>query len=134
MLIEKENADVFFVGNHGNFDGMVWTVLGRLQKEYPHIERTLVLAYMPRETRLDARAEDTLLPEEVASALPRFAILKRNEWMLDACEGVVTYVTHSVGGAAKFKEKAYKKGKRVIELSEWNAHSKDIEEIKKEDC
>ncbi len=91
--------------------------MGELKREYPNIERTLVLAYMPRERILGAPEGETLFPEAVATAPPRFAICKRNDWMLKGCDTVITYVTHSHGGAARFKEKAEKLGKRVIELS-----------------
>lgn len=115
-LIE-EGADDFYVGNQGNFDSIAWSVLGGLKREYPNIERTLVLAYMPRERILGAPEGETLFPEAVATAPPRFAICKRNDWMLKGCDTVITYVTHSRGGAVQFKEKAEKLDKRVIELS-----------------
>ena len=116
-LIEKEGADDFYVGNQGSFDSIAWSVLGGLKGEYPNIERTLVLAYMPRGRINGASEEETLFPEAVAAAPPRFAICKRNDWMIKECDTVITYVTHSRGGAARFKEKAEKLDKRVIELS-----------------
>ena len=118
-LIEKEKADVFYVGNHGHFDRMVQGVLFRLRKEYPHIQAIEVLAYMPEQgDPLPAAALDTLLPAEVVRGLPRFALLRRNDWMLRESDTVVCYVTHDFGGAAGMKRKALAKGKRVIELSE----------------
>lgn len=47
----------------------------------------------------------------------RFAISWRNKWMLEKADYVITYVTHTVGGSAKFKEMAIKKNKRVIEIN-----------------
>ena len=38
--------------------------------------------------------------------------------MIEQADIVVTYVTHSFGGAAQFKEMAEKQGKTVIELIE----------------
>lgn len=117
-LIEKEKADVFYVGNHGCFDRMVQGVLLRLCKEYPHIQAIEVLAYMPGKgdsPRVGA-LPDTLLPAEVVQGVPHFALLRRNEWMLRESDTVVCYVTHDFGGAAGMKRKALAKGKRVIEL------------------
>ena len=115
-LIEKEDARDFYVGNQGDFDFAVWKALGELKREYPHIERTIVLAYMPKEKLFYADSEETLFPEAVAAMHPRFAISQRNEWLILKSETVITYVVRS-GGAARFKEKAIKCGKRVIELS-----------------
>ena len=46
-LIENKNVNMFYVGNHGNFDCMVRRTLKQLKLEYPHIDYAVVLAYMP---------------------------------------------------------------------------------------
>ena len=48
---------------------------------------------------------------------PRFAISRRNEWMLQRADMVVMYVTHSWGGAAQYAKKAGKQGKIVLNLA-----------------
>ncbi len=113
-LIEKENNIKFLVGNHGNFDIMVWEALASLKKEYGHIICYKVLAYMPRSSAQGG--ENTVFPEGLESVPKRIAILKRNEWMIENSDTVITYVWHSAGGAYKFKEFAKKQGKRIIEL------------------
>lgn len=47
---------------------------------------------------------------------PNYAISRRNMWMIDNADYVVTYVKYIVGGAARFKELSEKKGKIVINL------------------
>ena len=114
-LIVKEGACDFYVGNNGAFDREVHYALKKLKKQYPHIRYTIVLAYMPNAA---ASADDhTLFPEQVARAMPRFAIDKRNRWMLERADVVVTFVKH-IGGAAKYMELAERKGKRVINLAQ----------------
>ncbi|MBR2343989.1 MAG: hypothetical protein IKA64_07040 [Clostridia bacterium] len=119
-LIENEGADTFFVGNNGAFDAMVYNALKKLRARYSHIRFNVVLSYMPREYRREDAEyyRDTLLPEEIAEAVPRFAIDKRNLWLLKKSDTVVTYVVRSFGGAAKFKARAKRLGRTVIELSE----------------
>ena len=118
-LIETENADLFYIGNQGSFDYMVRSVLRELKQEYPHISYYVVLAYRPEHAKASFEDySDTILPEPVALSMPRFAILKRNDWMLAKSDTVVSYVTCSFGGAAKMKQKAIQKGKHVIEISE----------------
>lgn len=113
-LIEKKNSNLFYVGNQGNFDAMVRRQLEDLAQTYP-ITYKIVLAYMPGKN--DAPDEHTVLPEGLETVPRRFAISRRNKWMLDQADTVVTYVTHPSSGAHQMKETAIEKGKTVIELS-----------------
>ena len=115
-LIEQENADLFYMGNHGSFDRIALSVLRSLKKTYPHIRFYVVLAYLPHQYDFPPDVE-TLLPTQSVEALPRFAIEKRNNWMLSNSDTIISYVTHTFGGAAKFKERTIAAGKRVFELA-----------------
>ena len=112
-LIENKGVNVFYIGNHGNFDRMATKILKDLKIIHPHINYTVVLAYLPN-TQYDC---ETIFPEGIENVPPRFAISYRNRYMVDTSNYVITYVTRSFGGAAQFKELALKKGKNVIELS-----------------
>ncbi|MBR6568431.1 MAG: hypothetical protein IKK60_07235 [Clostridia bacterium] len=115
-LIENHGADVFYVGNNGSFDTMVRRQLEALSQVYP-ITYNVVLAYLPtKKSEYDDYAH-TLLPEGIEAVPKRFAISYRNKWMIQQSDVVVTYVTHSFGGAAQFKEMSDKQGKTVVELS-----------------
>ena len=117
-LIENNNANMSYVGNQGKFDGMARRTLKSLKADYPDIDYAVVLAYMPIEKdESDYRDySDTIFPDGLENVHPRFAIAKRNRWMIDMADYVVTYVSHGWGGAARFKELAEKKGKTVINL------------------
>jgi len=118
-LIEDEGANVFYVGNQGNFDRIAAALLRELQLQYPHIRFYIVLAYMPTPSQgAHEQRDETILPEVVAASPARFAISRRNDWMLEKSDTVVTYVTRSFGGAAKYKALAISKRKRTIEISE----------------
>ena len=116
-LIENHNATEFFVGNNGNFDTMVRRQLEELSQTYP-ITYSVVLAYLPTKKNEYDDYTNTILPEGIETAPKRFAISYRNKWMVEQADIVLTYVTHSFGGAAQFKEMAERQGKTVIELSE----------------
>ena len=117
ILIANKDVDMFYVGNQGQFDVLVRSVLQDLQKEYPWIQYAVVLAYMPSKKSEYTEDSDTMLPEGIESVHPRYAISWRNNWMLRRSDYVVTYITHSWGGAAQFAEKAKRSGKVVINLS-----------------
>ncbi len=116
-LIQNHDVDRFYVGNEGLFDALVHWVLFVMKKKYPHIRYAVVLAYPPK----NIPGEDysgTMLPEGIEVIHPKYAITWRNRWMLQHADYVVTYVTHSWGGAARFAEEARRKGRRVINLAE----------------
>ena len=115
-LITEYGVTDFYVGRQGQFDSMVYSVLKELKANYPQIRYTVVLAYMPDEHIKELYGEDTLFPDGLESVPKRFAISKRNDWMLKHSDVAVCYVWKITGGAAKFKEKAKKKGLRIIDV------------------
>lgn len=117
-LVTNHDVDMFYVGNQGRFDAIVRSVLREVKKEYPQINYAVVLAYMPgKHTEYDDYS-DTMLPEGIESAHPRYAISWRNNWMLRQSDYVVTYITHSWGGAAQFAESARQQSKYIINIAE----------------
>lgn len=115
--IEKQGVKRFYVGNQGNFDAMARSLLAEFEQTH-RIRYEIVLAYLPKKEDLHIAADHTILPDGIENVPPRFAIEYRNKWMIDHSDIVVTYVTRSVGGAAKFKEMAQKKKRTVIELQD----------------
>ena len=95
---------MFYVGQQGAFDAMVRSVLKELVSVYPHIRYTVVLERLPpKRDEFDTQDySDTMLPEGIENVHPRFAISWRNKWMIKQSDYVVSYITHSWGGAAQF--------------------------------
>ena len=115
-LITEDNVTEFYVGHQGQFDNMAYSVLKELKSNYQHIRYTVVLAYMPDSYIKEVYGEDTLFPNGMESVPRRFAISKRNDWMIQHSDYAVCYVYKITGGAAKFREKAEKKGLRIINV------------------
>ena len=114
-LIENQGVRQFYVGNQGNFDAMTHSLLAELEHSYG-IRYEVVLAYMPKKEGGLHDDNHTLLPEGIETVPQRFAIDRRNRWMLEHSDIVVAYVTRSFGGAAKFRDIARKKKKQIIEI------------------
>ena len=96
---------------------MVYKTLEGLSKRYP-ISFAIALAYMPGAKDEYYEEKHTILPEGIETAPRRFAISRRNKWMVEQADYVVTYVRNTIGsGAAQYKELAEKKGKKVINIS-----------------
>ena len=117
-LIENHAVDMFYVGRQGAFDAIAHSVLKELVSIYPHIDYAVVLERLPpKRDEFDLTDySDTMLPEGIESVHPRFAISWRNNWMIKQSDYVVTYITHSWGGAAQFAEKAERQKKAIIAL------------------
>ena len=119
-LIETRQVNLFYVGNHGAFDRLVRNTLIELKKIYSHIDYAVILAYPPgKRNEFDMKEyTDTLYPEGMEDVPLRFAIIKRNQWMIKQSDYVVAYVIHSFGGASKSIEYAEKLDKKIINLAE----------------
>ena len=113
-LILNHQADLFYVGNQGRFDSIVRNTLKELKEKFPHIRFYVVLAYMPKDNLLDDF--ETIYPEGLEKTPPKYAIDKRNRWLVEKADTVITCVNLPFGGASKFKELAEKKNKRVINI------------------
>ena len=118
-LIENHGVTMFYVGNQGNFDRMVRSVLKEVTTAYPEVGYAVVLAYMPSDKSPNFLEDfsDTMLPEGIEKVSKRYAIPWRNKWMITHADYVVTYVTRPCGGAAQYANIAYKEGKILRELS-----------------
>lgn len=116
-LIVSKGVDTFYVGSQGRFDGIVRSALRELERGYPQTHYTVVPAYMPGKKQECEDFSDTILPEGIETVHPRYAIDWRNRWMLLRSDYVVTYITRTWGGAARYAEKAKRSGKTVISVS-----------------
>ena len=115
-LTTSHGVDMFYVGNQGQFDAYVHSELKKLKKEYPQINYAVVLAYMPGKKTEYEDYSDTMLPEGIEAIHPHYAISWRNNWMLKQSDFVVTYITHTWGGAYQHAEKAKRQKKRLVNI------------------
>lgn len=108
----RDGADDFLLGGYGGFDACAASVVWELKKQYPAIRSTLVLPNLDR--KVDATKYDATLYPSLEKVPRRFAISKRNEYMVNEADIVVAYVTHDWGGAATTLAYAKRKKKEII--------------------
>ncbi|HIS75543.1 MAG TPA: hypothetical protein IAB51_01915 [Candidatus Merdivicinus excrementipullorum] len=108
----KRGGTTFYLGGYGEFDSLAAAVLREQKKMYPQIELILVLPYL--NASRDAWGYDGTIYLPLESSPPRFAISKRNQWMVDASDVVVAYVLHNWGGAAATLQYAKRKKKEIL--------------------
>ena len=111
-----EGADVFYLGGYGGFDRMALTVVNKAKEAHPGVRAILVLPYLDRSLDLDAYDGSVYPPLEKVPR--RYAISRRNRWMVDQADVVVAYVIHEWGGAATTLRYAEAKKKTIIRFPE----------------
>ena len=109
-----EGANTFYLGGYGRFDGLAAETVRDLKSEFPYIRSILVIPYLNREYSKTLYDESLFPPIE--EALPKFAISKRNEWMVEQADVVVSGVDHDWGGAYTTLKYAKRKKKRIISV------------------
>ena len=108
--------ETFLLGGYGSFDSIAAVAVRDLKKEFPDLKSILVLPYLNRD-RDTSLYDETVYPplEDVPK---KFAISRRNEWMVEQADVVVAYVSHDWGGATTTLRYAERKKKRIINIAQ----------------
>ena len=109
----QNGASEFLLGAYGDFDNLVAGVVFELKKKYPHIKSVLVLAYLDQKKNCDLYEESIYPPLE--NVPKKYAIVKRNRWMVDNSDAIIAYVLYDWGGAAGTLSYAMQKKKNIIQ-------------------
>ena len=108
----EEGATDFYLGGYGDFDHLAALAVHNAKNDCAAIRSFLIIPYMERE--YDNCLYDASVYPPLENVPRKFAILKRNEWMIDQSDVVVAYVTHDWGGAATALKYARRKKKRIV--------------------
>lgn len=106
----------FYCGGYGNFDYLCARACRKIITEGIAGEVLLVTPYLNAVSE-EHRLYDAVIYPPLETVPPRYAILKRNQWMVLQADLVIAYVSASVGGAFKTLEFAVKKKKNIINLA-----------------
>ena len=119
--IRKNPTCKFYLGGYGDFDSLCLRTLRELKKEFQSIELIFITPYIDKNySKLEFAKyhyDDVIFPP--LECVPRkFAILKRNEWMVEEADLVIAYVKYSWGGAAKTLEYAKRKKVPIFNIAQ----------------
>ena len=112
----KEGVREFCVGNNGNFDFLVQSVLKEIVDKREDASCSICLSRLD-EQALCGDQSLTVFLEGLEGTPPRFAIARRNDLMLKRATYGVAYVKHTPSYSANFVRKAERKGISVINLA-----------------
>ena len=122
-LVIAEEPIVFYCGGYGDFDAIALRACREIKKQGIRCEIVYVTPYLDlnRQKELSELVKfgyyDATVYPPIENVPPRYAILKRNEWMVCNADVIVSYVRFSYGGAYTALRYARRKGKRIIDLA-----------------
>jgi len=106
-------ATTFYLGGYGDVDLLAAAEVKQQEVIYPDIEAVLVLPYLNRS--IDASGYDRITYPLLEKVPPRYAIIRRNQWMVEKADVVISGVIHNCGGAAKTLNHARRKRKVIFQ-------------------
>ena len=120
LLIEK-GVDTFYCGYYGNFDKLCSDTINLLKADYHDITLYAVTPYpddvlTKHNTFMALSSDELIYPFDGQNIHPRYAIPKRNQWMVDKSEYIIAYVNNSYGGAYTTLKYAKRNQSTVIEI------------------
>ncbi|MBQ8566971.1 MAG: hypothetical protein IJ445_05245 [Clostridia bacterium] len=110
-----------YLGGYGDFDEICAIACVELKKEFTNIEIAYITPYvsLTEQVKSENTIYDVIIYPPLENVLPKFAISKRNEWMMTNADLVIAYVNCDYGGAYRSLTMAKRKGKKIINISDF---------------
>ena len=107
----------FLCGGCGSFDRLCAEILWDMKTGMPGVESILVHPY-PRNhfPQSVCRYFDTVLYPGLEDVPPRYAIPRRNRWMVEQSQAALCHVTHDWGGAYQTLAYARRRGLQIYNV------------------
>ena len=126
VILENINSGeelVFYLGGYGSFDYQCASVCKKIKNEIGNCETVLVTPYLTDSHQekikewMKLKMYDSVLYPPLEKVPLKFAISKRNEWMISEADLIIVYVKRCFGGAYNALKYAKRKKKRIINLA-----------------
>lgn len=121
-LAAQEETLICYTGGYGSFDRFAARCVKEAQTTAKNIRNYLVVPYLTVAMQRELKEREGFFDEIIYPALenvpPKYAILRRNEWMVERANLVIGYITHNFGGAARTWKYAKRKGIPLINPSD----------------
>ena len=121
--IDLEEKTLFYCGGYGDFDRLSAEVCRSIKDSNPNCETVFITPYItePQQEKIkfliDSGLYDSAIYPPLENVPLKFAIVKRNEWIIDESDIIIAYVNHTHGGAYKALEYARRKKKFIVNLA-----------------
>jgi uncharacterized phage-like protein YoqJ len=122
-IIQEKQVN-FYLGGYGKFDYFALQCAKKYKNLHSNTTLTFITPYLGKwlNERKDLLQStyDTMIYPEIEHTPQKFAILKRNEWMVNQADYIIFYVNQHYGGAYKTMLYAHKNKKTFINLYKGN--------------
>lgn len=117
-LIKEHNVTTFFVGTHGDFDYYAYMALCELEKIYD-IEILVVLSRLDK-APFYCDTSKTIFPDMVAKSPFKYAIIKRNQYMISRSQFMICYINNTFTNTYTFVKLALNKKLQLINIGKFD--------------
>ncbi len=119
--IVQNSSVTFYLGGYGDFDSICFSTLKELQIKYSKISIIFVTPYIDekyKKLKIANKIYDGTLFPPLENIPKRYAIAKRNEWIVEHSDLLIVYVNVTWGGAYNMLEYAKRKGTTFINIAQ----------------
>ncbi len=113
-----------FLGEYGFFDSFAFRCAKRYKQTHPAVKLVFITPYL-LETNTEVRKKelekfDYILYPQLEKIPPRYAIIHRNRWIVEQADILISYISHSFGGAYKMFQYAKKRNIEIYNIAPWD--------------
>lgn len=121
----KEEPVDFYLGQYGEFDAFAYDCAKLYKEKHPTAKLYFITPYIhPNYSRLkDKERFDGIIYPEIENAPKRYAISRRNKWIVEHSNFILFYIIYSFGGAITALKHAENNNIPYINLAK-NSHLK----------
>ncbi|MBQ3040725.1 MAG: hypothetical protein IJD42_03920 [Clostridia bacterium] len=112
----EDGVDLFLIGNNGNFDFMVQNLLYEISENNPYVNYKIILSKV-NELAISGDQAHTYFPQGFEKFPPKFAISKRNDWLIKNSHCAIVYAKEKFSNSYKLLLKSIKNGLIVINIA-----------------
>ena len=119
-LIGDEQAELY-LGEYGEFDSFAYECCQKFKSTHPNVKLIFVTPYISTEYQkkhLEYQKDryDQIIYPPLENVPSKFAISRRNKWMVQQADLIIAYISHDWGGAYKTFKYAERQGKKTFNL------------------
>lgn len=107
----------FFLGEYGAFDRFAYACAKKFKNTHSKCKLVYITPYNKCDEIQQERFDFIIYPE-LENVPPRYAISRRNKWIAEQADIVITYITHQYGGAYTTCLHAKRKNKQIFNIAQ----------------
>ena len=110
-------CEIFF-GGYGNFDDFAFHCAKKYKQTHKNTKLVLITPYLENsKSAYNKENFDSIIYPSLEHVPPKYAISRRNKWMIGQADIVICCVSRQYGGAYAMYADAKRKGKKIYNLS-----------------